>query len=90
MTACCALCKRPFQSRVGLTARQLQLLDFIKAYIAEHGIAPSFDEMVVALGVSTKSVIHRHLKKLEGRGYILRIPALARAIHVFELAGASQ
>ncbi|HFA59051.1 MAG TPA: repressor LexA, partial [Rhodospirillales bacterium] len=32
-----------------LTQRQLQLLRFIYAYMQEHGVPPSFDEMRAAL-----------------------------------------
>lgn len=64
----------------GLTARQRDLLTFIRRYIGQHGIAPSFDEMKAELGLASKSGIHRMISGLEERGYISRMPDRARAI----------
>ncbi len=74
-----------------LTQRQLQLLRFIHAYMQEHGVPPSFDEMRKALKLRSKSGIHRLISGLEERGYIRRLPYRARAIEVLkpplEMAG---
>lgn len=64
----------------GLTARQRELLSFIRKYLGEHGIVPSFDEMKDALGLASKSGIHRMIEALVERGYIERMPGRARAI----------
>lgn len=64
----------------GLTARQRELLSFIRKYLGEHGIVPSFDEMKDALGLSSKSGVHRMIEALVERGYIERMPKRARAI----------
>ena len=75
-----------------LTQRQLQLLRFIYAYVAEHGVPPSFDEMRAALKLRSKSGIHRLISGLEERGYIRRLAYRARAIEILkpplEMAGA--
>ncbi len=65
-----------------LTQRQLQLLRFIHAYMREHGVPPSFEEMRHALGLRSKSGIHRLISGLEERGYIRRLAYRARAIEV--------
>lgn len=74
-----------------LTQRQLQLLRFIHAYMQEHGVPPSFEEMRAALGLRSKSGIHRLISALEERGHIRRLPYRARALEVvrppLELAG---
>lgn len=64
----------------GLTKRQRELLDFIRGYIATHGFSPSFDEMKDALGLASKSGIHRLVHGLQDRGYIEFRSLLARSI----------
>ncbi len=65
-----------------LTQRQLQLLRFIHAYMQQHGVPPSFEEMREALGLRSKSGVHRLISGLEERGYIRRLPYRARALEV--------
>ena len=67
-----------------MTQRQKSLLDFIKAYIAEHGYGPSFEEMRKATGTSSKSGIDRLVKALEKRGFISRIKYHARCVRIVE------
>ena len=67
-----------------LTERQRKLLDFIRAYIAQHGIAPTYDDIRYAMRVRSKSDIHRLLVGLEERGAIRRMKARARAIEVVD------
>lgn len=64
----------------GLTRRQHELLRFIISYTGRSGISPSYDEMVEALGLASKSGVFRLVNALEERGYIDRIPDRARAI----------
>lgn len=54
----------------GMTKRQRDLILFIRRYIGEHGISPSYDEMKDALGLASKSGIFRMMKALEERGFI--------------------
>lgn len=42
-----------------LTARQHQLVLLIAKYVAANGYAPSFEEMMVSLGLRSKSGVHR-------------------------------
>ncbi|GBD44739.1 LexA repressor [bacterium HR40] len=67
-----------------LTQRQLQLLRFIHAYVAENGVPPSFEEMRAALRLRSKSGIHRLISGLEERGYIRRLAYRARAIEILK------
>jgi len=69
-------------AQVGLTTRMRDLLGFIKEYTAKHGVSPSYDEMRDALGIASKSGIHRLVISLERRGHIRREPAMARTIVV--------
>ena len=48
-------------------------------------MSPSFDEMKDALGLRSKSGIHRLITGLEERGFIRRLPHRARALEVTRL-----
>ena len=65
-----------------LTAKQKQLLDFLKTYQEANEHAPSFDEMKDAIGLKSKSGIHRLVSALEERGHIRRLANRARAIEI--------
>ena len=67
-----------------LTKKQLELLNFIQTYTNKMGVSPSYDEMTDALGLRAKSGIHRLVTGLEERGFIRRLPHLARAIEVLK------
>ena len=58
--------------------------------MAEHDVPPSFDEMRDALGLASKSGIHRLVSGLEERGYIRRLANRARAIEIIRPAAAGQ
>ncbi|TNE65892.1 MAG: transcriptional repressor LexA [Alphaproteobacteria bacterium] len=65
-----------------LTAKQHQLLLFIRDRLADTGVSPSFDEMKDALGLKSKSGVHRLINALEERGFIRRMANRARALEV--------
>ena len=69
-----------------LTKKQHELLVFINARLQETGICPSFDEMKDALGLKSKSGIHRLITGLEERGFIRRLPHRARALEILRLS----
>ncbi|MDE0779277.1 MAG: transcriptional repressor LexA [Alphaproteobacteria bacterium] len=68
-----------------LTRKQHQLLIFINEHLNATGVAPSFDEMKEALGLKSKSGIHRLISGLEERGFIRRLAHRARALEVLRL-----
>jgi len=68
-----------------LTRKQYELLMFIDTRLQTSGISPSFDEMRDALGLKSKSGIHRLITGLEERGFIRRLPHRARALEVLKL-----
>lgn len=74
----------------GLTPKQSKLLDYLRAFIAEHRYSPSFDEIQIALGLKSKSGVHRLVTALEQRGYARRIPGYARSIEVIREAPAGE
>lgn len=68
-----------------LTKKQHTLLMLIHDRLKEDGVAPSFEEMKVALELKSKSGIHRLINALEERGFIRRLPNRARALEVIKL-----
>lgn len=65
-----------------LTKKQAELLKFICTRVDIDGIPPSFDEMKDAVGLKSKSGIHRLISALEERGFIRRLHHRARALEV--------
>ncbi|MGB1182926.1 MAG: transcriptional repressor LexA [Candidatus Puniceispirillaceae bacterium] len=72
-----------------LTEKQHQLLSFLIEHQAEHDISPSFDEMREAVGLASKSGIHRLISGLQERGYIRKLANRARAIEILRHPGAA-
>ena len=70
-----------------LTGKQHQLLSYLIDYQADKDITPSFDEMRQAVGLASKSGVHRLVSALEERGYIRRLPNRARAIEILRHPG---
>lgn len=68
-----------------LTKKQRELLIYIHEHMTEDDIAPSFEEMKEALGLKSKSGIHRLITGLVERGYLERLPHRARALAIKKL-----
>jgi len=68
-----------------LTKKQHELLMLINERLEQTGISPSYDEMKDALGLKSKSGIHRLITGLEERGFIHRLPHRARALEVLKM-----
>jgi len=68
-----------------LTRKQKELLLLIRDRLAREGVPPSFDEMKDALGLKSKSGIHRLITGLEERGFIKRLAHRARALEILRL-----
>ncbi|WP_447762375.1 transcriptional repressor LexA [Sphingopyxis panaciterrae] len=73
-----------------LTAKQHELLHFIQQKLDASGISPSFEEMKEALGLKSKSGIHRLISALEERGFLRRLPNRARALEVLKIPEAAK
>ncbi len=76
-----------------MTAKQSELLAFLKAQAAKTDVSPSFAEMMVAIGLASKSGIHRLLSALELQHRIERTPGARRQIKIInqpvDLSGVS-
>jgi repressor LexA len=69
-----------------LSDRQRQVLDFVRATVAERGYPPSVREIGEAIGLSSPSTVHSHLSALVKAGAIRRDPSKPRAIEILEEA----
>lgn len=71
-------------ARVGphLTPIQKRLLDFIRAYVKEHEMAPNYTEMGKALGGYSKTGVYRILRCLAKERFIRITPYRPRGIEV--------
>jgi repressor LexA len=67
-----------------LTARQAEILDAIRAHIAEHRRPPSRPELARLLGLASTNGVFKHLMALEKKGAIELSPGLARGIRIKE------
>ena len=67
-----------------LTRKQSELLTYLSDHMQQHDVPPSFDEMRDALGLASKSGVHRLVSGLEERGYIIRLANRARAIEILK------
>lgn len=66
-----------------MTKRQKELLDFIRRYVKNHEMSPTYREMVKALNSKSVSNIGRMLDALAEEGKITRrVPAKPRSIKV--------
>ena len=67
-----------------LTFKQSRLLDYLTNSLKNNKISPSFEEMRINLGLSSKSGVHRLISSLEERGFIKRLHNKARAIKIIK------
>ena len=70
-----------------LTARQQQILDYIRDYVAEHGYPPTFREIGAAHAIKSPNGVMVHIVALEKKKAIKIRHGVARAIAVL---GASE
>ena len=68
----------------GMTKRQFELFEYLKARDARGELSPTFREMRDALGMRSASSIHYMVKALKERGMIDYIHSRARSITVLK------
>ncbi|MBQ3556857.1 MAG: transcriptional repressor LexA [Oscillospiraceae bacterium] len=73
-----------------LTNKQQQIYDYIRAFQSEHGYPPSVREIGEAVGLSSPSTVHFHLKGLEEAGVISKAAGKTRAISMHDQAVAEE
>ena len=71
-------------SDVSLTAKQTEILEFIKNNILDKGFPPSVREICDAVHLKSTSSVHSQLETLEKKGYIRRDPTKPRTIEILD------
>lgn len=64
------------------TKRQKELLDYVDAFISEHGYGPSYREVMTALGYKSVSTVAIHIDGLISKGYLRKRDHSARSLEV--------
>lgn len=67
-----------------ITAKQQEILDYIKSQIMNKGYPPAVREICEAVKLKSTSSVHSHLETLEKNGYIRRDPTKPRAIEIVD------
>lgn len=75
--------------RPSLTARQREVLDFIRHFMSQAGYPPTVREIGAHFGFVPRSVFD-HLKALERKGYLRRTASKSRSLQILEPSGAPQ
>ena len=65
-----------------LSAKQREILEFIKSEILSRGYPPAVRDICEAVHLKSTSSVHAHLTTLEKKGYIRKDPSKPRAIEI--------
>lgn len=69
-----------------LSDREQAALDFIAAYYARHGYAPTVRETGQAVGMASSSASRALLRRLEAKGHLRRAEGISRGLVVMSPA----
>ena len=67
-----------------LTAKQQEILEYIKNTILKKGYPPAVRDICEAVKLKSTSSVHSHLETLEKNGYIRRDPTKSRTIEIID------
>ena len=67
-----------------ISAKQQEILEYIKETILKKGYPPSVREICEAVQLKSTSSVHSHLETLEENGYIRRDPTKPRTIEILD------
>lgn len=67
-----------------ISAKQKEILEYIKEEILKRGYPPAVREICEAVHLKSTSSVHSHLETLEKNGYIKRDPTKPRAIEIMD------
>lgn len=67
-----------------ISAKQSEILEYIKEEILSKGYPPAVREICNAVHLKSTSSVHSHLETLEKNGYIRRDPTKPRAIEIVD------
>lgn len=66
----------------GLTLRQQEILGYLQLYMREERTWPSFRDIQSHFGFRSTNAVMGHLRALERKGYISRVPGQARTFRI--------
>lgn len=72
-----------------LSARQVDVLEYIKQVLQTKGYPPTVREICEAVGLKSPATVHAHLRTLEEKGYIRRDSSKQRALEIVGESSAS-
>lgn len=67
-----------------ITAKQQEILEYLKECILKKGYPPAVREICDAVHLKSTSSVHAHLETLEEKGYIRKDPTKPRAIEILD------
>src|SRR5437773_5184826 len=73
-----------------MTKRQKQMLDYLREYTDQHGYAPTLEEIGRHFRLASLATVHKHLRNLQRKRLIKRLPHQSRALEVVGPATASR
>jgi repressor LexA len=71
----------------GLTDRQSQVLEYIRASITDRGYPPTLREIGAHMGIRSTNGVNDHLRALERKGYLKREDMKSRALRPCDMGG---
>jgi repressor LexA len=67
-----------------LTKKQSEALDVIRAFLATHNYAPSYREVMRAMGINSPATAYNHVQQLREKGYIRLRDGQMRSVELTE------
>jgi repressor LexA len=67
-----------------LSAKQQDIIDFIRRFLEDRGYPPTIRDIVTGCRISSTSVVNYNLNALEREGYICRHPEVSRGIELLD------
>jgi repressor LexA len=71
-----------YNSRMAVTRRQKEVLDFISGFVQRNGYSPSFEEIAHGLSLKSLATVHKHITNLQQKGLLQRAHNRSRSIDV--------
>jgi repressor LexA len=68
-----------------VTPQQRRTYDFVQAFWAEKGYAPSYREIMVGVGLKSPSGAYRLVQALLKRQYMKTVPGTKRSVEVVNI-----
>lgn len=69
---------------LGLSEKQVEILEYIKYEIETNGYSPSIRKIGGKVNLKSPASVHQHLITLQKKGYLLRDPGTPRSISIIE------